>query len=144
MIVRNCSGGIVFYANQVLLLQNEKNEWVLPKGKIRNEDSPQDTSLERVKAEAGIDAEVLSSAGGSSYEFYSVTRKKPVCNEITWYIMKANNKECKVNYDLGFKDGGFYPMDEALEMITYSQDKSLVNLSYKKYKEMMKNKVNAV
>jgi 8-oxo-dGTP pyrophosphatase MutT (NUDIX family) len=143
MIIRNCSGGIVFYANQVFLLQNEKNEWILPKGKIRNEDSPQDTSLERVKAETGIDAEVLSSAGESSYEFFSVTRKKPVCNQISWYIMKANSKDYSINYDLGFKNGGFYKIDEAMELITYSQDKSLVNLSYRKYKEMMKNKVTA-
>ncbi|NBG88971.1 NUDIX domain-containing protein [Isachenkonia alkalipeptolytica] len=143
MIVRNCSGGIVFYANQVFLLQNEKDEWVLPKGKIRNEDSPIDTSLERVKQEAGIDAEILSSAGESSYEFYSVTRKKPVCNQITWYIMKAKNKDFTVNYDLGFKNGGFFKIDEAMEMITYSQDKSLVNLSYKKYKDLMKSMVNA-
>lgn len=142
MIIRNCSGGIVFYANQVFLLQNEKNEWVLPKGKVRNEDSPQDTSLERVKMEAGIDAEILSSAGGSSYEFYSVTRKKPVCNQIAWYIMKAKNKDYKVNTELGFKDGGFYQIDEAMERITYSQDKSLVSLSYKKYKDMIKKRVN--
>ena len=31
MIFRNCAGGVVFYANQVFLLKNEKNEWVLPK-----------------------------------------------------------------------------------------------------------------
>ncbi len=143
MIVRNCSGGIVFYANQVFLLKNEKDEWVLPKGKIRNEDSPTETSLQRVKKEGGVDAEILSSAGGSSYEFYSISRKQPVCNQISWYIMKAKNKTCQINKELGFKDGGFYPVDEAIEMITYSQDKSLVSLSYKKYKDLVKNKVNA-
>ncbi len=57
--------------------------------------------------------------------------------------MKAKNKTCQINKELGFKDGGFYPVDEAIEMITYSQDKSLVSLSYKKYKDLVKNKVNA-
>lgn len=138
MIFRNCAGGVVFYANQVFIFKNEKNEWVLPKGVIRNEGLSRDVALCRVKVEAGIDAEILSTAGDTSYEFYSVTRKQPVCNKIIWYIMHAQTKACQPNKELGFKEGGFYTIDKALEMITYSQDKSLVNLSYKKYKEMMK------
>ncbi|MCC5911615.1 MAG: NUDIX hydrolase [Clostridiaceae bacterium] len=138
MIFRNCAGGVVFYANQVLLLRNEKNEWVLPKGKIRNNDTPIDAAMSRVKVEAGIDANVLSTAGETCYEFFSISRKQPVCNQITWYIMHTKTKHLEINEDLGFKDGGFYPIDEALNMITYSQDQSLVNLSYKKYKEMIK------
>lgn len=138
MLFRNCAGGVVFYANQVFIFKNEKNEWVLPKGIIRNKDLSRDVALERVKIETGIDAEILSTAGGTSYEFYSVTRKQPVCNQITWYIMNAKTKQFEINRQLGFKEGGFYTVDEALEMITYSQDKSLVNLSYKKYKKTRK------
>ena len=140
MLFRNCAGGVVFYANQVFILKNEKNEWVLPKGMIRNESLSRDVALERVKIEADIDAEILSTAGETSYEFYSVTRKQPVCNQITWYIMNAKTKKFEVNKQLGFKEGGFYTIDKALEMITYSQDKSLVNLSYTKYKKMMRRK----
>ena len=140
MLFRNCAGGVVFYANQVFILKNEKNEWVLPKGMIRNESFSRDVALERVKIEADIDAEILSTAGETSYEFYSVTRKQPVCNQITWYIMNAKTKKFEVNKQLGFKEGGFYTIDKALEMITYSQDKSLVNLSYTKYKKMMRRK----
>lgn len=141
MILRNCAGGVVFYANQVFLLKNEKNEWVLPKGKIRNEELSSDVALNRTKLECGIDAEIISTAGGTCYEFFSLSRKQPVCNSITWYIMKAESKEYKVNKDLDFKDGAFFTIDDALEIITYNQDKSLVKLSYKKYKEIMKEKM---
>ncbi|AOY76818.1 NUDIX hydrolase [Clostridium formicaceticum] len=140
MIFRNCAGGVVFYANQVFLLKNEKSEWVLPKGKIRNDDTSIDAALSRVKVETGIDAEILSTAGDTCYEFFSISRKQPVCNQITWYIMKATNKDFEINNKLGFKGGGFYPIDEALDIITYSQDQSLVSLSYRKYKEIMKEK----
>ena len=34
MIVRHCAGGVVFYANKVLLVKNDRGEWTLPKGKI--------------------------------------------------------------------------------------------------------------
>lgn len=144
MLFRNCAGGVVFYANQVFIFKNEKNEWVLPKGVIRNNNLSRDVALNRVKTEAGVDAEILSTGGDTSYEFYSVSRKKPVCNQITWYIMHAKTKKIEVNKDLGFKEGGFYTIDKALDMITYSQDKSLVNLSYKKYKKMMKEELAQV
>lgn len=143
MLLRNCAGGVVFYANQVFILKNEKNEWVLPKGVIRNGNLSRDVALNRVETETGIDAEILSTAGETSYEFFSVTRRQPVCNQITWYIMNAKSKQFEVNKDLDFQDGGFYTIDEALDMITYSQDKSLVNLSYKKYKEIMREKARA-
>ena len=54
--------------------------------------------------------------------------------------MNAKTKNFKINKQLGFKEGGFYTIDKALEIITYSQDKSLVNLSYKKYKKAMRRK----
>lgn len=133
MIVRNCAGGVVFNENRVFILKNDKDEWVLPKGKIRNGSLPTETAISRVKYETGVDANIVSTAGETSYEFFSLSRKQEVYNSIIWYIMEAESDNYKVNNEEGFKDGGFYPVDQAINMITYSQDKSLVNLSYKKY-----------
>jgi hypothetical protein len=47
--------------------------------------------------------------------------------------MEATTDSFAVNKQEGFKEGGFYPIDEALEKITYSQDKSLVRLAFRKY-----------
>ena len=30
MILRRCAGGIVFYANKVLIIKNDKGEWTIP------------------------------------------------------------------------------------------------------------------
>jgi hypothetical protein len=35
-----------------------------------------------------------------------------------------------------FTDAGFFEIDEAMKMVTYSQDKALLNLSYRKYKDI--------
>lgn len=141
MLFRNCAGGVVFFEDKVLLLKNEKDEWVLPKGVIRNGYLSKDVALNRVKEEAGVKADVISSVGETCYEFFSLTRQRPVCNEITWYLMTTGNDSCSVNRKLGFKDGGFYSISEALDMITYSQDRSLVSLSYRKYKELVSNEI---
>lgn len=140
MLTRVCSGGVVFFRDKVLILKNEKSEWVLPKGVIRPGKLAQETAIERVKIEAGVDARIVSCVGETCYEFYSVTRQRPVCNQITWFLMEALSDECRPNADLEFTDGGFYPIEEALEKITYSQDKSLVRMSYKRYLDYHKER----
>lgn len=135
MLVRNCAGGVVFSGEKVFLLKNDKGEWVLPKGAIRNGDTANEVALQRVNEEAGLAVEIISPIGNTSYEFYSVTRQKPVCNKIVWYIMKSQDNSFKIKED-EFIDGGFFWVDDAMRLVTYSQDKSLLSLSYKKYKEL--------
>ncbi len=61
-----------------------------------------------------------------------------VCNgSIKWGDYLVNEEE-------GFKDGGFYPVDKAINMITYNQDKSLVSLSYKKYLEFKEFEIDEI
>lgn len=140
MIVRNCAGGVVFNGDKVLILKNDKDQWVLPKGKIRSGFLPTETAINRVKHEAGADASIISTAGETSYEFFSLSRKQAVCNIIIWYIMESLSDHYSINKEEGFKDGGFYPVEQAIDMITHSQDKSLVSLSYKKYLALKESK----
>lgn len=136
MLVRNCAGGVVFHKEKVLLLRNEKGEWILPKGVVRNGDLANEVAVKRVEEEAGVNAEIVSTAGRTSYEFFSVTRQRPVCNKITWYIMKTHNENYKLNEEEKFTAGGFYNIDVAMGLVTYSQDRSLLSLSFQKYKEL--------
>ena len=135
MLFRKCAGGVVFYGDKVFLIQNDKMEWGLPKGVVRNGLTEEEVAKSRVHDEGGVDADIFSTAGATSYEFYSISRRKPVCNEITWYIMTAKNEHYSVNKDQGFLEGGFFPFEEAVEKITYSQDKSLLRNAYERYRE---------
>ncbi len=144
MIVRNCAGGVIFDGDKVFILKNDKDQWVLPKGKIRNGSLPTDTAISRVKYETGVNANIVSTAGETSYEFFSLSRKQEVYNKITWYVMEAVTPDYNINKNEGFKDGGFYPIDEAIDMITHSQDKSLVSLSYKRYLEIKNDEIDEI
>lgn len=137
MLVRNCAGGVVFHKDKVLILKNDKHEWVFPKGVIRSNNLPEDVAIERVFYEAGSRARIVSPAGRTNYEFYSISRMRPVCNKITWFIMVSDDEKVHPNEAQSFSEGGFYDIDEAMEMVTYSQDKSLLMLSYEKYKEII-------
>lgn len=127
MIQRNCAGGIVFCEGKIFLLKNDKEEWVLPKGVIRDKKRKEDVALERVFKEAGIRAEIVQHAGDTTYEFYSQTRHQPVCNRITWYIMQALNADYRIAFEQGFLDGDYFPPEDAIHRITYSQDRDLLN-----------------
>ena len=39
--------------------------------------------------------------------------------------MRASGEHSAFNAALGFTGGGFFPLERALELITYSQDKAL-------------------
>ncbi len=136
MIVRRCAGGVVFYANKVLMIKNDRAEWTLPKGKMYDKEFQYDSAILRVKEETGIDASVVDVAGDTMYEFFSRSRQQKVCNAIMWYIMETDNTQYILKDEL--VDGGFFKVKDAIEMLTHSKEKSLVEISYKKYKELKK------
>jgi 8-oxo-dGTP pyrophosphatase MutT (NUDIX family) len=138
VLFRNCAGGIAFYGETVFILLNEKKEWVLPKGVIRSNAHASEVAVKRVHEEGGVTATIVAPAGETSYEFYSYSRQEPVCNKIIWYVMETSGNEFRINQEDGFIDGGFYPMQEALEKITYSQEKSLVSIAYRKRQNLLK------
>ncbi|MGI6161304.1 MAG: NUDIX domain-containing protein [Christensenellales bacterium] len=133
MIFRKCAGGIVFYDDSVLLLKNEKNEWVLPKGVVRDRRQLQEVAVSRVETEAGVkEPQIIAMIGETCYEFYSVTRGRPVCNEVVWFLMTTKEAACRASSKDGFDEAGFFPYNDAVAKVTYSQDKALIRLAHKK------------
>ncbi|MGL5717966.1 MAG: NUDIX domain-containing protein [Paraclostridium sp.] len=141
MILRRCAGGVVFYANKVLLVRNDKNEWTLPKGKIGEVELPIEAAPIKVRVETGVEAKVLDMAGDTVYDFYSRTREEKVCNAIMWYIMESENTKCETKEE-DLIDVGFFRVKDAIEMLTHNKEKSLVDISYRKYKELKKNYID--
>lgn len=135
MLVRSFTGGIVFAGNKVLLRKCEDG-WVLPREQLHNGELPNEVALKKISQESGIQVEIISNAGQISYECASfpMTRQTPFLNKVTWYIMKSRND--KIAEENIKKDSAFVNIDEAMNLMKYNHDKSLVNLSFMKYKEM--------
>ena len=140
MIIRNCSGGIVFTGDKVLLVCNDKQEWGFPKGAVKTSSdlSLSEFARNRVKMETDVDARVIAPCGKTNYEYYSISRRKPVHNNISWFVMKSESEECKAFPESGTVDCRFVEIAKALDEITYSQDKSLLMMAYQKYRESLK------
>lgn len=136
MLQRNCAGGIVFCRDKVLLVQNEKWEWGFPKGRIRDPYPPEEVAKFRVLSESGVKAEILGMAGTTSYEFYSLNRKMPVRNYVIWYAMKADSVETDPDEEQGFRAAEFFGIHEAMRIVSYSQDKSMLMMAWQRYAEL--------
>lgn len=139
MLQRSCAGGIVFHDNAVLLLKNEKAEWIFPKGIVRGSALLQDVALERVRCEAGVEAKIITVAGQTNYEFYSYSRQRPVSNHIIWYLCTTDDPKTQPNPESGFVEGGFYEFEQAVNQVTYTQDRQLLELAHAKYRDYLKN-----
>ena len=124
--IRNCAGGVVFAGDDVFLLKNDKSEWIMPKGVIRDRRSAREVALYRVEAEAGIEAEIVALAGRTSYDFYSQSRRKSVSNRIRWFAMRASDHRYRIAFEQGFLDGDYFPYEVAVRLLTHEQDREIL------------------
>ena len=137
-LVRNCAGGIVLCKDRVFLLMSDRGEWVMPKGVIRNYNRSNDVALWRVEDEAGIHAEIIGIAGNTRYDFFSESRGKEVSNRIQWFAMVAADHSYHVSYEQGFLNGGYFPIDRALELLTYDGDRDILRNACEIYQRYLK------
>lgn len=132
--VRSCAGGVVFHEDEVFILMSDRGEWVMPKGVIRSSNRSNEVALWRVEDEAGIHAEIIGIAGNTRYDFYSESREREVSNRIQWFVMAAPEGSFHIAYEQGFLNGGYYPVEKALEMLTFEPDRKIVQNAYEIYK----------
>ena len=125
-LIRNCAGGVVFAGEDVFLLKNDKGEWIMPKGVIRDRQNAHDVALSRVETEAGIEAKIFAPVGETNYEFYSQTRHKNVSNRIQWFAMRAKNRSYRIAFEQGFLDGDYYSLEIAERLLTHEQDRAVL------------------
>ena len=135
MLQQNCAGGIVFIRKQVLLTQNEKNEWSFPKGRIRGDRTPEQTALDSVLSDTGVNGEILNMAGTTSYEFFSIGRQCPVRNHVIWYTMLSHSDETDAADLHGVVRAVFFDFKEAIKQVTYIQDKSILMMAWQQFTE---------
>ena len=136
--IRSCAGGVVFFGDDVFLLMSDRGDWVMPKGVIRNYNRSNDVALWRVEDEAGIHAEIIGIAGNTRYDFFSESRGKEVSNRIQWFAMVAQDQSFHVSYEQGFLNGGYFPVEKAMEMLTFEGDREILQnalVIYKRYLE---------
>ncbi|HHY23158.1 MAG TPA: NUDIX domain-containing protein, partial [Clostridiaceae bacterium] len=136
MLVKNYAGSLVFWGDKVFLLKDERGQWVFPNGVIQKDELSVEAALRVVKGTAGITAEIVSTEGHVSYEISSKIRQNPIYNKTVWYVMITQNDKYKIKEEKGYKNGGYYSIQEAMELLTYN-NKAILNFLSKRLSEIV-------
>ncbi len=117
------AGGIVFNAKgKVLVLKHKEGSWVFPKGHIDPGESRLEAALREVEEEAGIAVRCPDPALVLSTEYVNDRQQKRL---ITWFILESDATAPTCPESL-FPEGGFFPPAEALEKLSFEEDRQLL------------------
>ncbi|MGD7054789.1 MULTISPECIES: NUDIX hydrolase [Bacillaceae] len=95
--------------NEVLLIKGPRRGWEMPGGQVEEGESLKDAAIRETKEESGIDVEIVKFCG----VFQNVSGS--ICN--TLFLARAIGGTPTTSPES--LEVGFYPVDQALEMVTY-------------------------
>lgn len=114
------AGGVVFGEDgAVLLLRYKGGGWTFPKGHIDEGEREEDAAVREVREETGVSARVLGKLSATRY-----TNDRGTPREVHWFLMRAETAQAAL--EPLFDAGGFYPPQEALKLLSYPEDRALL------------------
>jgi 8-oxo-dGTP pyrophosphatase MutT (NUDIX family) len=121
------SGGVVIFGNAILLLKRYNGDWVLPKGKVKNNESLKQAAVREVFEEGGVRAEIIKYIGKINYSFRNTRDNDEVVNKtVHWFLMMAKNMECIPQRNEGFIDAQFIHVSRASQLAKYEDEKKVI------------------
>lgn len=126
------AGGIVFKDNKLLLTKHSQNyHWSFPKGLLDHPNqTTEESALREVKEEGGVVAEIIGKVGYSKYVY--TFNKEKIFKIVTYFLMKYVSGDIK-DHDFEVEESGWFEVEEALEILTFSQDKQLLKKALEMY-----------
>lgn len=131
------AGGVVLFGNAVLLLRKFNGDWVLPKGKVEEEETKQDAAVREVSEESGVKADILKYLGEIHYTFKeNWDENKSVHKTVFWYLMKSKNINTIPQKEEGFIDAKFIHVDRVVDLARYDDEKEIIKVALQEIKKV--------
>lgn len=128
------AGGVVIHENKVLLLKKYFGDWVLPKGKIEDEETTAVTAIREVGEETGIKAKIVKKIGYARYYYFNQKGEK-VSKRVDYYYMTLEGGELIPQKEEGFSLADFIDYNQAINLLKHDSEKNMVKNAYKFYLE---------
>lgn len=129
MLYEKSCGGVIIDGDKVLLIKNKRSaHWSFPKGHMEHGESPVQTALREIREETGL--RVIINPDVSSTINYNPTFE--VSKDVTYFLARPwqgilSPQESEVS------ELEWLTIDEALEAITYEQEKEVLRKIYQMY-----------
>ena len=135
------SGGIVYRHNkrgeiEVLLVQDARDRWTIPKGHIEEGESPRQTAKREVNEETGLalaDIDVQEWLGKNNFQYRRVDSL--VLMKMHVFLIHATGNTDALQKEEWMKGIRWFKADKALDKIEYENISKLLLLGLKKIRE---------
>lgn len=138
MIKEQSAGTVLFIEenneNLFLLLHYPTGHWDFVKGKIENNESPEQTIVRETKEETGITDIVFIKNFKEKIEYSFKFNGDTVQKEVIFFLAKTNTKQVELSYE--HLDYVWLDFDNALKKITYENAKNVL-IKAKNYLEKL-------
>jgi len=121
------AGGVVVLGNSVLMLRKTNGDWVLPKGRIEENESSKQAAIREVKEETGIKAVIEDYIGTTNFKFKNIwTSNEVVSKDVKWYLMKKKGGHLVPQKKEGFVQAKFIHVDKIDEITKYKDEREII------------------
>lgn len=97
--------------------------WTLPKGTPDDGESVEETALREVTEETGLQVRIVAPVGAIDY-FFTMSGER-IHKTVHFFLMEPVGGSLD-QHDHEFEDVRFFPVAEALEMLTFPTERQLV------------------
>lgn len=133
------SGGMIFRRNEkneveILLIQDAKNRWTIPKGHIEEGETARQTAEREIREETGLqEMKVLNWLGKINFRYRRVTSLVLMTTEI--FLVQAKGDTNKLKPEDWMNGIGWFKATDALDKIEYEDISKIFLLGLKKIRQ---------
>lgn len=133
------SGGIVFRRNEkgeveILLIQDAKDRWTIPKGHIEEGETAQDTAKREIGEEAGLtNVDVLGWLGKIHFRYRRIDKLVLMTTQI--YLVKALGDTNAIKKEEWMNGIKWFAFHDALDAIEYEDIGKLMLIAMKRIRQ---------
>ena len=134
------AGGVVYRTNggmieTVLCGRSNPRKWSLPKGTPDEGETVEQTALREVNEETGLEVEIQEAIGDITYWFIRPTDGVR-CHKVVHYFLMRPTGGATDKHDHEFDEVRWFPGEEALRILNYANDASIVEKALTRVREV--------
>lgn len=125
------AGGVVLWKRDndifiCLVKRRNKGVWILPRGRIEENEYMEETVIREIKEETGIEAKIIKKIGVINYSFYSSKDKVTYDKIVHFYLLKLDKQQDFIpNQEIEEKI--WVPLDKAKDILSYEAEKKIID-----------------